>query len=133
MATMGKQPPKNFKHAMPSVPLGGEGMRTPEEVAHEFKDKLHQYARTGPTGTTMGTDEAMPAIYWPICMLVEMIARDRREQAALVLPLVKWALNERPTGKPPFPPNLEAAEQWLAEAERAAAGQPEKERKSSCR
>jgi len=114
-------------------------MRTPEEVAHEFKDKLHQYARTGPTGTTMGTDEAMPAIYWPICMLVEMIARDRREQASLVLPLVKnlvkgFAKCMKLAGNDEefIQIRLRAARAWLAEAECAPASQGD-ERKSACR
>jgi hypothetical protein len=99
-------------------------MKTPEEVASELRDKIQAWVATGPLGK-MGADEVMPAIYWPISMLAEAITRDRREQAAPVLPLVKWALwlaKERPDDRHAAIPEdcaVQAAEQWLAEAEQA--------------
>jgi hypothetical protein len=81
----------------------GAGMtRTPEEMAQEIDriEVMPEYT----------DDKGLAAI-------AEVIRRDRREQAALVLPLVKRALAELSlsctTG--------EAAQHWLGEAEKCVA------------
>src|SRR3989304_7407605 len=111
MATMGNRPPKYWKHAKPSVPLGMEdaGMiRTPTDVARELRTKLYtaidQWARGG----------SGPQLEAILPIIEAAIARDRQKQAALVLRIVQNKVAEwRRKGYAP-PPEVE---QWLAQAD----------------
>jgi len=81
--------------------------RTPEEVAGELGCLASEPSEN----------------FEAFAKIVELIRRDRREQAAPVLPLVKWALDQfygeaKEGGVEQV--DLFAAEQWLAEAEKEA-------------